>query len=175
MVPFSYTETPAAPHQILVGSELAGLLPRRNAFSHKTDFGRLTLIAGSPGFTGAPVLCAQAAQAMGAGLLSVVTRAEVTATVAASSPHEAMVSGWPEKGGAPSVVRNATALAIGPGLGVDDQTTEMLRAALAVGCPVVIDADALNALAKNLDLLHEARGPVVLTTASGRDDPFAGS
>ena len=50
------TPAQSAPHQVLVAHELAGLLPRRNALSYKGDFGKLAIVAGSPGFTGAPVL-----------------------------------------------------------------------------------------------------------------------
>jgi len=153
--------------QLLAGPELARLLPRRNALSYKGDFGRLVIIAGSPGFTGAPVLCAQAAQAMGAGLLSVVTHPDAYAAVVAGMPPEAMVSAWPKNGDVPEVVQKATTLVLGPGLGVEKETIHMLRAALAVGCPVLIDADGLNVLAKNPDLLAEAKGPVVLTPHPG--------
>ncbi|MCE0521516.1 MAG: NAD(P)H-hydrate dehydratase [Methylacidiphilales bacterium] len=167
IVGWSRDQAQLAPRQALVAHELAGLLPRRNALSHKGDFGRLAIVAGSPGFTGAPVLCAHAAQAMGAGLLSVVTRTDACSIVAAQAPPEAMVSGWPESGDAPAVVAKASAIAIGPGLGVDAETARMLRAVLAVGCPVLIDADGLNALAQNLDLLREAKGPVLLTPHPG--------
>jgi NAD(P)H-hydrate epimerase len=167
VVAWSRGEAQSAPCQALVAHELAGLLPRRNALSFKGDFGRLAIVAGSPGFTGAPVLCAQAALAMGAGLLSVVTRPDASSIVAAKAPPEAMVSGWEEGGDAPAVVAKASAIAMGPGLGVDAETVKMLRAVLAAGCPVLIDADGLNALAQNPGLLREARGPVLLTPHVG--------
>jgi hydroxyethylthiazole kinase-like uncharacterized protein yjeF len=167
VVPWSAEKLAPTPRQVLVPHELAGLLPRRSALSYKGDFGKLAIVAGSVGFTGAPVLCVQAAQAMGAGLLSVVTRSDASAIVAAEAPHEAMVSGWTEGNDAPKVVRAASAIAIGPGLGEDEETVRMLRAVLAVGCPVLIDADGLNALAKNMDLLRGAKGPVLLTPHIG--------
>ena len=167
VVPWSRVRAQSSGRQVLVPHELADLLPRRSALSFKGDFGKLAIVAGSVGFTGAPVLCVQAAQAMGAGLLSVVTREDAAAIVATAAPHEAMVSGWPEGEDAPKVVEKASAVAIGPGLGDDAQTEKMLRAVLAVGCPVLIDADGLNALAKNLDLLRAARGPVLLTPHVG--------
>jgi NAD(P)H-hydrate epimerase len=167
VVPWSREDSASTPRQALVGHELARLLPRRSALSYKGDFGRLAVIAGSSGFTGAPVLCAQAALAMGAGLLSVVTKAPVASIVAAKAPPEAMVSGWPESGGLPGVVRNASAIVIGPGLGGDAETARMLKETLALGCPVLIDADGLNVLAQNLDLLREAKGPVLLTPHVG--------
>jgi hydroxyethylthiazole kinase-like uncharacterized protein yjeF len=167
VVAWSKASAQSAPRQALVAHELAGLLPRRSALSYKGDFGKLAIVAGSVGFTGAPVLCAQAAQAMGAGLISVVTRPDASPIVAAQAPPEAMVSGWPDDDDVPKVVGNASAIAMGPGLGIDAKTVKMLRAALAAGCPVLIDADGLNALAQNLDLLRGAKGPVLLTPHVG--------
>ena len=167
VVAWSYAPAQSAPRQALVEHELASLLPRRNALSYKGDFGKLAIVAGSPGFTGAPVLCAQAALAMGAGLISVVTRLDASSIVAAKAPPEAMVSGWPESDAAPAVVAKASAIVIGPGLGVDADTVKMLYAALAVGCPALIDADGLNVLAQNIGLLREAKGPVLLTPHVG--------
>lgn len=167
VVPWDNVTAPTAPRRVLVGHDLAGLLPRRSALAHKGDFGRLVIVAGSLGFTGAPVLCAQAALAMGAGLLSVVTRPEAGALVAGKAPPEAMVSTWLKSSETPEVVHQASAIVIGPGLGVNADTVKMVRAVLAVGCPVLIDADGLNVLAQNLELLREAKGPVVLTPHPG--------
>jgi NAD(P)H-hydrate epimerase len=174
VIPWSRAPIASTARQVLTGPELAGLLPRRSALSHKGDFGRAVIVAGSPGFTGAATLCAQAALATGAGLLSITTRPESYATVAAQAPHEAMVSAWPEGGGPPEVLQKASALAVGPGLSVDERTFEIVRAALATGKPVVFDADALNALAQNLDLLREAKGPVMLTPHPGEMARLAG-
>jgi hydroxyethylthiazole kinase-like uncharacterized protein yjeF len=174
IIPWDSQPHERAARQALVPHELANLLPRRNALSYKGDFGKLAIIAGSEGFTGAPVLCVQAAQAIGAGLLSVVTRSAAASIVATHAPPEAMVSGWKEGAKAPHVVTGASAIAFGPGLGDDDWTTTMLREVLAVGCPVLIDADGLNALAKNLALLKDAKGPVVLTPHVGEMDRLLG-
>jgi NAD(P)H-hydrate epimerase len=166
IVAWSNAPAHSAPRQVLVPHELAGLLPRRNALSYKGDFGKLAIVAGSPGFTGAPALCAQAALGMGVGLLSVVTRPDALPIVAAQAPHEAMVSGW-AMGKTPDVVRDASTIVVGPGLGVDAKTANILSAVLAVGCPVLIDADGLNMLARNLEVLREAKGPVLLTPHVG--------
>jgi len=167
VVPWSDSSNESGSHRILEGHGLSGLLPRRNALSHKGDFGRLVIVAGSRGFTGAPVLCAQATQAMGAGLLSIVTRADVADIVAAQAPPEAMVSGWAPYKEAPQVVKNASVIVFGPGLGLDEQTVIMLRAVLAIGCPVLIDADGLNCLAQNPGLLDNINTPVLLTPHPG--------
>ena len=166
VVPWSTEPATTAACQVLVPPELAGLLPRRNAGSYKNDFGKLAIVAGRVGFTGAPVLCMQAAQAVGTGLLSVVTRSDAQPIVAAHAPPEAMVSPWPTKG-TPEVVTGASVIAIGPGLGTDDGALGMLRVALGVGCPVLIDADGLTLLAKHPELFAEAKGPLVLTPHVG--------
>ncbi len=166
IAPWSREPATSAARQALVPHELAALLPRRSAFSYKGDFGKLAVVAGHVGFTGAPVLCVQAAQAMGAGLLSVVTHPEAQPIVAAHAPPEAMVSAW-MKGETPEVVTGASAIAIGPGLGTSPDALTMLKAALAVGCPMVIDADGISLLAKNLTLLVKAKGPVILTPHIG--------
>ena len=89
-----------------------------SALSYKGDFGKLAIVAGSPGFTGAPVLCAQAAQAMGAGLLSVVTRAGRDVR---SSPRRRRPKRWSPAGRRaakrPRSSTKASAIAIGPGPG----------------------------------------------------------
>ena len=157
----------ASAHQVLLGNELAHLLPRRGALSFKNTFGKLTIVAGSRGFTGAPVLCVHGAQGVGAGLLSIVTQDDVADIVATTAPPEAMVSGWTNLDETPEVVEKASALIVGPGLGTSPEAEKMLRHVLAVGCPVLIDADGLNLLAKNLALLKEAKGPVVLTPHVG--------
>jgi NAD(P)H-hydrate epimerase len=167
IVPWSSESTASGPWQVALESELAGLLPRRNALSHKNDFGRIAIVAGSPGFTGAAGLCTQAAQAMGAGLLCVVTRPETADIVASQAPHEAMVSGWADDGKIPEPVGGAAAIAFGPGLGKDARSLQMLRAVLGVGCPVVIDADGLTLLSENMGLVREAKGPLLLTPHPG--------
>lgn len=167
IVPWRQADTPSAARQVLVPDELAQLLPRRSALSYKGDFGKLAIVAGSLGFTGAPALCALAAEATGVGLLSVVTRADAHPIVAAVAPHEAMVSAWHDDGLVSGVIEKASAIVIGPGLGNDAKTVTMLRSVLHVGCAALIDADGLNCLAQNLDLLKEAKGPVLLTPHVG--------
>jgi NAD(P)H-hydrate epimerase len=167
VVAWSTQAEKASKYQILVGSELAHLLPRRGALSYKGDFGKLAIVAGSRGFTGAPVLCAHGAQGVGVGLLSILTHDDAEEIVAAKAPPEAMVSGWTNLDETPAVVRNASAIVVGPGLGPSPESEKILQHVLAVGCPTLIDADGLNLLAKNLALLKEAKGPVVLTPHVG--------
>jgi hydroxyethylthiazole kinase-like uncharacterized protein yjeF len=167
VLPWSNAPAISVPRQVLIAGELADLLPRRGALSYKNDFGKIAIVAGSRGFTGAPVLCTHAAQAIGAGLLSIVTHEDAANIVATQAPHEAMVSGWAKLDETPTVVEKASAIVIGPGLGTSVDSKKMLHAALAAGCPVLVDADGLNLLAKDLDLLKTAKGPLVLTPHVG--------
>jgi NAD(P)H-hydrate epimerase len=167
VVPWCAKPENSSKYQVLVSQELAGLLPRRSALSYKGDFGKLAIVAGNRGFTGAPILCTHAAQAIGAGLLSVVTHADSADIVAAHAPPEAMVSGWKILDEVPAVIEKASAIVIGPGLGASPESEKMLRHVLAVGCPVLIDADGLNILSKNLALLKKAKGPLLLTPHVG--------
>ncbi len=167
VVPWSTTTESGSKRQVLVGNELAHLLPRRGAHTYKGDFGKLAIVAGSLGFTGAPVLCAHGAQGIGVGLLSIITHDDAGNVVGAKAPPEAMVSGWTNLEETPAVIAKASAIVVGPGLGTSADAEQMLRHVLAAGHPVLIDADGLNLLAKNLALLKEAKEPVVLTPHIG--------
>ena len=103
---------------------------------------------------------------MGAGLLSVVTHPDALTIVAAHAPPESMVSAWKSKR-TPDVIEGASTIAIGPGLGTDSDSLRMLRGALEIGCPTVVDADGLNLLAQNPGLFKKAAGPLILTPHVG--------
>jgi len=71
-------------------------------------------------------------------------------------------------------VEKASAIVIGPGLGTSAASEKMLRHVLAMECPTLIDADGLNLLAKNLALLKEAKGPLVVTPHIGEMERLIG-
>lgn len=153
------------------------LLPLRKADAHKGDAGRVVICAGSPGFTGAAALCADAAVKAGAGLVSLYTPLS-SRDVLATKLTEVMVHGLLERmpgilGGsaAGDVVKNANAadvLAIGPGLGTSESTLQAVREILPkLTVPVVIDADALTALVGNTEILTQMQAAKVLTPHPG--------
>lgn len=153
------------------------LLPLRKANAHKGDAGRVVICAGSPGYTGAAALASNAAVKAGAGLVSLYTPLS-SRDVLAIKLTEVMVHGLLERmpgilggGAAGDVVKSAEAadvLAIGPGLGTSESTQEAVRAILQkVATPVVIDADALTALAGHTELLAAMQAPKVLTPHPG--------
>jgi hydroxyethylthiazole kinase-like uncharacterized protein yjeF len=134
-----------------------GLLPPRAHDFHKGESGRVGILAGSPGMTGAAVLCASAALHAGAGLVGVHVEENFLPGLGAAMPSEAMVrvSTDPVK---EAFEAGHDALVIGPGLGNAGKIYQAtLLARLTEEIPAVIDADALNwlAAAGRLDLLRE--------------------
>jgi hydroxyethylthiazole kinase-like uncharacterized protein yjeF len=121
------------------------LAPRRRN-SHKGDFGHVLVIGGDHGMSGAVRLAAEAAARCGAGLVSVATRAEHVAAITAVRP-ELMCHGVAQAAELTPLLRRATVVVIGPGLGQQAWGRAMLSRVLDCGLPLVVDADALNLLA----------------------------
>lgn len=151
-------------------------LPARRRESHKGDYGRLLLLCGSVGYTGAPVLAAQAAVRSGAGLVFSCVPEAVYPIVAARL-LEPMVVPLPSEEGKfsadaiPQVLERlerCDACLIGCGMGQSAATAELVRAVLAQAhCPVVLDADGINVLAGHIDVLRGAACPVIVTPHEG--------
>jgi NAD(P)H-hydrate epimerase len=151
--------------------------PPREPDAHKGRFGHLLVVAGSLGKSGAAVLAGRAALRAGAGLCTIAAPASQQPIVAAHTP-EYMTEALPETASGSLSVRarervlelagRMDAVALGPGLSLDPETQELARGLiLEVGRPMVVDADALGALAGHLDLLRRAAGPRALTPHPG--------
>ncbi len=136
-----------------------GLFAPRKKWAHKGDFGHVLTIAGSRGKTGAAAMAGLAALRAGAGL-STVACAESAAPVIASHAAEIMTEPLPETGAGSISLRSfdygrlaalaaaKDVIALGPGLGAEPETVEVVRRAWAeFAAPMVVDADGLNALA----------------------------
>ena len=143
--------------------------PRRPRDSHKGDYGRVFILAGSRGYTGAPCLAARAAVRGGAGLVTLAVPEDVYPIVAAKCCDEVMVWPLPEDDG--SVVDKAGgcgAAVIGPGLGQGERAERLvLRLLRELDCPVILDADGLNIVSRHIDVLDEREGLTVLTPHDG--------
>lgn len=150
----------------------ARLLPVRPAESDKRAAGAPLVIAGSSQFPGAAVLCARSAARAGAGYVTVATPANV-ANVLRTHLVEQVVIEMPDGVPAERVVedlldasRHNSSVAIGPGLGLDERTGEIVAGFLQrVELPIVADASALFHLSKRLDVLRDKRA--VLTPHAG--------
>lgn len=153
--------------------------PKRDASAHKGNFGHLLIVAGSVGKTGAAVMAAEAALRAGVGLVTVASAASAIPMMA---PRllEAMWVPLPETASGAIAFGAAerldellsgrlavAAVAIGPGLGLDDETVRVVRK-LVAECPhpMVVDADALNALQDHKDVIR-AGTPIALTPHPG--------
>ncbi len=136
------------------------LYPRQHS-SHKGNHGHVVIVGGDYGFGGAGILAAEAAQRSGAGLVSLITRPEHRQSLLARAP-EIMVLTCEENAEAiEEVLRKASAIAIGPGLGRSDWSRGLLQQVMGVQLgdktPLVIDADALQLLAERSQLLSSTR------------------
>ncbi len=147
-------------------------LPRRQRDSHKGDFGKVDIISGSVGYTGAPYLCAQGALRAGAGLVSVGLPGGVYPLLAAkflcAMPYPLGAGdrfGLDALEAAVAHCADKDVVALGPGLGREPFTGEFARRLLGrIPCPVVLDADGLNALCGHIDSLDRRRGRVTVLT-----------
>ena len=158
-----------SPFHYLLRENVRPLLLKRKKFDHKGIFGHSLIIAGSYGKAGAATLAAGAALRSGAGLVTVHTPASAVMALQASLP-EAMVSPDPGTGNVTVLPDLAPydAAGVGPGLGTDPDTTAVLRTLLeTASIPLVLDADALNIMARNRELLEMIPPGTVLTPHPG--------
>ena len=129
---------------VLQGASLADLARQPNA--HKGDFGRLLIVGGDEDMGGAVALAGEAALRVGAGAVTVATRAVNRAAILARRP-ELMVCAADTADALDAPLAAATAVAVGPGLGRGEWGESLLAKCLATGKPLVVDADGLNILA----------------------------
>jgi NAD(P)H-hydrate epimerase len=157
----------------LEAADIRRHLPRRPRHAHKGVYGRLLIVAGSLGKTGAAVLAARAALRSGAGLVTVATAASQQPVVA-GLVVEAMTEALPEtaahspalkaRDSIAALAAARDAVAIGPGLGLDEETQALVRElAATLPRPLVLDADALTALAGQAERLRGTPAPRCLT------------
>jgi len=161
---------------LLEEAALRPWFPKRLKDSHKGTFGHVLVVAGSPGKRGAASLCAKAALRAGAGLVTLASSEGVLSQALNNTP-ELMGEGLPGERALGAEHRelllhlsqNKAAMAIGPGIETGPETAEVLFSLVAqVAMPVVLDADALNALPHSqLQKLQKARCPPVLTPHPG--------
>jgi len=116
--------------------------------AHKGHFGHALCVGGDHGYGGALALCTEAAHRVGAGLVSAATRVEHVPILLTRRP-ETMVRAVDDGHALNPLLDKATVVAIGPGLGGSEWSTSLLQAAMQAGRPRVLDADALNILARS--------------------------
>jgi len=152
------------------------ILPDRAADAHKGDFGRILLLCGSKGYTGAAFLSAMGALRCGAGLVYLGVPESIYA-IEAVKLNEAIVFPLPDENGrlcraaVPEILERLPrmdAVLIGPGLGQSEGLFSVVKAVLdAAQCPVVLDADGINLVAAHKDIVRGRTAPTILTPHAG--------
>jgi NAD(P)H-hydrate epimerase len=158
--------------ELLTRERMRELVPVRAPESHKGDFGRVLIVAGSRGRTGAAHLAAVGALKSGAGLVTIATPRSCLAIVAAMGPEymteplEETAAGAIDFSALDQVLEfNADVIAVGPGLGQDPSTSAFVQGLVErAGVPLVLDADALNAFAGDPERLVGRDGVDVVIT-----------
>jgi ADP-dependent NAD(P)H-hydrate dehydratase / NAD(P)H-hydrate epimerase len=151
--------------RFIEADDLRALIPRRKFDSHKGDFGRIGIVAGSLGFVGAGVLCSLSAVRAGGGLVTLYTMADDSyPLLAVKAAPEVMVK--PIHDYREVLDDRLTAMAIGPGLGTAHETP-VLDIIRNFEGPMVVDADALNIVSRQIDTLAKVGGPRLLTPHPG--------
>jgi ADP-dependent NAD(P)H-hydrate dehydratase / NAD(P)H-hydrate epimerase len=166
---------PHARVHVLGAVDVAGHLPHANADDHKTSHGSVVVLAGSNRTTGAPLLTARGAARMGSGYVTLGSTERVIAAAETRLPEilKAVVGGGEVVGpGAldelADALERADAVALGPGLGIgDDQRKLVLRALRELDHPLVLDADALNVMTEDAEVIAGREASVVITPHAG--------
>ena len=152
------------------------LLPDRDPWGHKGIFGKVLLLCGSKGFTGAAYLAAMGALRTGAGLVFLGVPESIYA-IEAVKLNEPVVFPLPDKEGKlseeaiPEIMARLPQMdgvLIGCGLGQSEGTLAVVKAVLDhAACPVVVDADGINVLSRHKDILRGRAYPTILTPHDG--------
>lgn len=160
----------------LTHEQVLSILPDRDPDAHKGKFGKILLLCGSKGYTGAAALAAMGALRSGAGLVFLGVTESIYA-IEAVKLTEAIVFPLPDSDGKlsadaiPEILERLPkmdAVLIGPGLGQSEGTFEVVKAVLENSiCPVVLDADGINVAARHKDILRGRTGVTILTPHDG--------
>ncbi len=157
--------------------DIRRILPRRHPNAHKGSHGHVLVVAGSIGKSGAPVLASQSALRSGAGLVTLAVPAglnaamevqltEVMTLPVAESPAGCMATAAFDT--IETFLPNASAMVLGPGLGVVPETRQLVRRLLQrTQVPVVLDADGLTLVADAPQILQTCQAPLILTPHPG--------
>ena len=156
--------------------KVLNILPDRNPFAHKGKFGKILLLCGSEGYTGAAALASMGALRSGAGLVFLGVPRSIYA-IEAVKLTEPVVFPLPDKEGKmdeaaiPEILERLPkmdAVLMGPGLGQSRGVCEVVKTVLnRAECPVVLDADGINVIGQHMDILRGRTAPTILTPHDG--------
>ena len=158
-------------------TDIPELLPPRPSQGHKGMFGRLMCVSGSRNMPGAAILASKAALRCGVGLFCLASDIDVCRLLIAQAPEATMLplptdyDGKLTQQAVPAILdyaKQATCVLIGCGLGQSEALRQAVTSLIPLlECPIILDADGLNAIAPSIDILHKAKSTVVLTPHPG--------
>lgn len=170
--------------KMLTYQDVLNILPDRSPDSHKGDYGKILLLCGSRGFTGAATLAAMGALRSGSGLVYLGVPESIYA-IEAVKLTEPVVFPLPDQCGKLSadalvqlgdILPRMDAVLIGPGLGISEGTSQIVQYILKEAkCPVVLDADGISMAASHKDILRERTSATVLTPHAGEFSRLTGT
>lgn len=156
--------------------QVLNILPDRRIDAHKGDFGKILLLCGSRGYTGAAALAAMGALRSGAGLVYLAVPESIYA-IEATKLNEAIVLPLPDQDGKLSIdalpqilklLPNMDAVLFGPGWGQSEGNFLIAKEILQTfEGAVVVDADGINVIAKHMDIVREREAPTIFTPHPG--------
>lgn len=143
------------------------LIPKRGIYDHKGSYGKTVILAGSRGMTGAAYITTEAAVKTGSGLVSLVVEKDIQ-PILSSKLIEAMTVNYDEEEKISKLINEANVIICGPGLGKKDINKSMLyRFINNSRCPIVLDADALNIISEDKEILKKLEYRSVITPHVG--------
>lgn len=150
-----------------IGEEIIAEIPKKPLDAHKTSTGRLLNFAGSFGMAGAAILSGKGALRSGAGYVVTVCPKDVYPIIAGNL-IQSTFKFLDDSLDVRPLLGGASAVAVGCGMGQGEMQRSLLKNILVTAkCPVIIDADGINNLSRNIDLLQERSCPVILTPHAG--------
>ncbi len=152
--------------EIIVPDELKGILRKRDSNTHKGDYGRVGIIGGSRGMTGAPYLASMAALRSGAGLVYNIVPDEIH-DIMSIKHTEVIVKGYSNIEGCLNHIKGLDTIVLGPGMGVSEEKKELVKAILKnYKKTLVLDADGINLIDDNM-VLYTREGETIITPHPG--------
>ena len=148
---------------IMDKTEIARFINKKDKNAHKGNFGRVSIVAGSRGFYGAAKIATESAVKTGSGLVTLISDEDVQEKLCTVFT-EAMTVNYSEEERVKKLIENSNAIGIGPGMGDNKTTLNILEEILKIAkCPVIIDADGINCLKNNKDILKNSNVETLIT------------
>ena len=153
--------------------QIRAMLPKRRRDSHKGTYGKLLLVCGCENYRGAAFISTRAALRSGVGIADLCTPKSVASSLVTAMPEciytgmKCDNDGFVTADNVSNIVelsKTASAMVIGCGLGVTEETKELVYQLIkSVKCPMILDADGINCLSEHIDVLQEKRSEIILT------------